>query len=120
MSAERRTIAPYSVSEAGLANGGDLDIDPVDAPGGGPTVLEVTQVIHSGDIDLVFLTDTNGDGTFDLSVTLDSYTGAGAEIFEPGIRLYETDNQALRVTNTDGTPADASMNASVLGGLPTR
>lgn len=107
---------PYSVNATSLADGNHLDIDPANAPGGGPTVLEVTQLVFGGDCDVKFRADIDGDGTNDVEETLDSYTGSGI-VTDMAVRLTESDGQTLRVTNTSGSTADFVLNSDIIGGV---
>lgn len=112
------TIVPYSVNDNNLANGADLDIDPAEAPGPGPTVLEVAQIVHGDDCDVKFLVDVDGDGTYEIDETMDSFTGEGISMGNE-VLLYETENQVLRVTNT-GSAAAFVISGRVIGGLEGR
>ena len=108
-------IVPHTEVSTALANGGDFDIDPADAPGEGPTVLEVSQIVHGDDCDVKFLVDTDGDGTYEVNETIDSLTGTGISMGNE-LRLYEKSGQVLRITNT-GSTADFVVNGHVVGGL---
>lgn len=110
---------PYAPESNDLANNGDFDIDPSNAPGNGPTLLEVNQIVFGGSCDVKYLVDVDDDGTYEINETIDSFSSSDAPGISMGntILLFEGAGQVLRVTNTSGGSADYSVVGRVVGGV---
>lgn len=85
-----------------LADSGDFDVDPADSTTG---AFEVHNIAHGAACDVKLLVDPDDDGTYEVSVTLDSFSGEGVSQGNQ-IEVAAADNMLLRITNTSGGAAD--------------
>lgn len=88
-----------------LGNGSDFTIDPSNA---GTGAVEIHNIIHDGDCDVKYQIDPDGDSTFEIDVTIDSFTGAGISSANM-IELSASNNDQLVITNTSGSTNDYAV-----------
>lgn len=101
---------PYLEASQTLSDGDHMDL----IPGNGLDCLEIHNITHGADCDVVKMVDSTGDGTFDRSVTIDSLTGSG---LSQGNQIeLGSKNVKLRVTDTSG----GSDNDYILTGVLLR
>lgn len=88
---------PYFEASQTLDDGDSLTL----APGNlsGLNAVEVHNIAHAADCDVLVEVDTNADGTFDRSVTVDSFTGAGVS---QSNELELGPEMQLKITDTSG------------------
>lgn len=92
----------YVNSADGLANGGDLIID---GTGAGTGAVEVFELGGGGAADIYKETDPNDDGTYEVSVLIDSFSGS-FHSQKNQLVVTDSNNHRLRINNTSGGPAD--------------
>ena len=88
-----------------LADGSSWDINPTDTRFG---AVEIHSFIHGGACDIVYLQDKNQDGTYEIEVTLDSFTGEGVSQHNK-VQAGEDAEEIIRITNTSGSAADFAV-----------
>jgi hypothetical protein len=88
---------PITVSGS-IADAADLIID---GSGAGTGAVDVFELGGTGACDVVREIDSNGDGTFDVAVTIQSPSGA-FHSQKNALSVSQSQNTRLRVTNTSG------------------
>lgn len=91
----------FVVSET-VSNGSSLTFDASDSRTG---MLEVHTISHGTDCDVILRIDTDGDGSFEQSVTLDSFSGEGVSAGNE-IEILQTQSMQLKIDNTGSGSAD--------------
>jgi hypothetical protein len=89
----------------GLADASDFNIDPSTA---GTGAVEIHSIVHGGAADVKFEIDPDGDGTYEITETIDSVSGAGISQ-QNKIEISDTNNSRLTITNTSGGAADYAV-----------
>lgn len=100
--AEIKYIGGHWLVSETVSNGDSLTFDAGQA---NSAALEVHTIAHSGDCDVLLEVDSDNDGTFDQSVTLDSFTGSGVSAGNE-IEVLETNSMRLKIDNTSGSSQD--------------
>jgi len=95
----------FSKTEAGVANGSDMLVDGSTSSTG---AVEIHTVATSGAADVFKEIDTTGDGTYDVSITIDSQTEA-IHSQKNKIEVSNTDDMRLRINNTSGSAIDVHV-----------
>jgi len=91
----------FFVAEKNVTNGNSMTVDASDSGG----VLEVHAIAHGEDCDVLLEADADNDGTYERSVTLDSFSGSGYSGSNE-IEVLQTQNMQLKIDNTGSSPAD--------------
>jgi hypothetical protein len=92
----------YVQTVSGLADAGDLIVDGSATGTGAANVTE----LFGGDACEVFReVDTNGDGTFNVSETVDTLS-SGFHSQNNNLLVSQSQNTRLRIRNKSGGPAD--------------
>lgn len=86
----------------GVADAGEFIVD---GSGAGTGAAEVFELGGTGDADVYRETDTNADGTFDLSVKIDDLTGEWHSQLNQLV-VSQSNNHRIRVLNVSGASAD--------------
>jgi len=95
----------FSKTEADVANGSDMIVDASTSATG---AVEIHTIATSGSADVFKEVDTTGNGTYDVSITLDSQTEA-FHSQKNKIEVSNTDDMRLRINNTSGSPIDVHV-----------
>jgi len=91
----------FFVAQEEVTNGDSMTVDASTSDG----VLEVHAITHGEDCDVLLEADPDNDGTYERSVTLDSFTGAGYSGSNE-IEVLQKLNMRLKIDNTGSGPAD--------------
>ena len=93
---------PITVSATGVADGSDLIIDGSTASTG---AIDVFELFGSAGCDVYREVDTDGDGTFEISVLIDQPTN-NWHSQKNALSVSQAENTRIRITNTSGGSAD--------------
>ena len=96
----------FTKTSKGLSDGGKLVVD---GSGSGTGGVEIHEVFASGGIELYKEVDTNDDGTYDLSVLIESQNDA-FHSQENQIEISEGENVQITLVNIDGSTIDCGVN----------
>jgi hypothetical protein len=92
----------YAASAAGVSDSGDFIVD---ASSSGTGAVEVGELGGTGSADVYREVDTNGDGTYEVSVLIDQVTGSWHTQIN-GLVVSQSEDVRIRVNNTNGSAAD--------------
>lgn len=95
---------PITVSATGLADGSDLIIDGSSASTG---AIDVFELFGNAACEVYREVDTDGDGTFEVSVVIEVPTGDWHSQ-DNRLTVSQSQNSRLRLNNTSGGTADYS------------
>jgi len=93
---------PITISVTDLLDGSDLIIDGSTAATG---AIDVFELFGTGGCDVFREVDTNGDGTFDVSVVIEQPT-ANWHSQDNRLTVSQAESTRLRINNTSGGAAD--------------
>jgi len=96
---------PITVSATGLADGSDLIIDGSSASTG---AIDVFELFGSARCDVYREVDTDGDGTFEVSVVIAQPAGDW-HAQDNRLTVSQSQNSRLRINNTSGSAADYTI-----------
>jgi hypothetical protein len=92
----------YHVTATGVADGGNFTIE---GSASGTGAAEVGELGGTGDADIYRETDVDGDGTYEVSVIIDSLLGEWHSQ-QNGLVVSSSNNHRIRVNNKSGGPQD--------------
>lgn len=92
----------YVNSADGLADGGDLIID---GSSSGTGAVEIFEIGGAAAADVIKETDPDADSTFEVSVTIDSFSGS-FHSQKNQLVVSQSNDHRLRINNTSGGAAD--------------
>lgn len=95
-----REARPFVASAADLTAGNSLTVG--DSENRPP--VEIHSIVYGGDCD-VYLERVNDDGTVDVSILIDGFTGAGLSQGNE-IEVMRNEDMRLRLENTTAAAAD--------------
>jgi len=93
---------PITVSGTGIADGSDLIIDGSSASTG---AIDVFEIFGSAACDVFREVDTDEDGTFEVSVVIETPTN-NFHSQDNRLTVSQSQNSRIRITNTSGGAAD--------------
>lgn len=92
----------YAKGSDGLADAGDLTID---GSGADTNAVELQEIFGGGAADIYREIDPDGDGTFEVSVKVDSFSGSFHGQLN-ALLCSQSENVRLRINNKSGGTAD--------------
>jgi len=93
---------PITVSGTGIADGSDLIIDGSSASTG---AIDVFEIFGSAACDVFREVDTDEDGTFEVSVVIETPTN-NWHSQDNRLTVSQSQNSRIRISNTSGGTAD--------------
>jgi hypothetical protein len=96
----------------GIADGSSLTVNPRDT---GVPAARIEQYSGSASAEVYFEVDPDEDGTYEISVLIDSFSGA-FHVENAATRVNPNANERLRIENASGGSADFTVNGVEIDG----